>query len=242
MKISIIIPAHNEEDSIGNILDEIVKEVPQEIIEEIIVVNDHSIDKTGEIIEKKKREYSLFNIKQIYNDKEPGFANALKKGYQVAKGNLVLHLMGDGCDNIGDITLMFEKFKNEHVDMVCGSRYVKGGERQGGSFLKGFFSRFVGVSLHYIIGIPTRDVSNAFKMYREEILNKIFLKSKGFEVSMELGLRAYLGGFKICEIPTVWKERSQGSSDFKVLVQAPAYIKLYLWAVWRYIINILIYL
>lgn len=241
MKISIVIPAHNEEDSIGKILDEIITKVPSQILKEVIVVNDHSTDNTQKLVEEKIRENPSFNIKIVSNEAEPGFANALERGRQEAKGDLIVHLMADGCDNIQDINLMFEKFKNGHVDMVCGSRYTEGGKREGGSFLKGFFSRFVGVSLHYITGIPTRDVSNAFKMYRKEILNKVHLESKGFEVSMELGLKTYLAGLKICEIPTIWKERSKGSSDFKMLSQAPGYIKLYFWAIWKYFKNKLVF-
>lgn len=215
MKISIVIPAHNEEKSIGKILDQIAEKVPFEIVEEVIVVDDHSTDSTSEVVKDRVKKYPLFNIKVICNDTPPGFANALRKGRQEAKGDLILHLMGDGCDNIEDINLMFEKFKNGHVDMVCGSRYVKGGERKGGSVAKGFFSRFVGVSLHYIIGIPTRDVSNAFKMYRREILGQVKLETNGFEISMELGVKHILRDI------ILKKFLQSGTSVVRVIISYP---------------------
>jgi dolichol-phosphate mannosyltransferase len=164
------------------------------------------------------------------NNNAQGFANALQKGFSQAKGELLLPLMGDGCDNIDDINLMYEKMRYNYA-CVCASRYTKSGRRLGGSQIKGFFSRFVGLSLFYIIRIPTKDVSNAFKMYKRELLDKIKLNSKGFEISMEFVLKIYFRGYRIAEIPTIWKERSRGSSSFKLLKEAPSYLKLYILAI-----------
>jgi len=237
MKVSIIIPARNEESLIGNILDNIAGYVPSEIIEEVIVVNDHSTDGTAKVVEEYIQKYFAIAIRIISNDTPAGFANALRRGIKEAKGDLIIYLMADGCDRISDIGVMFNKLMQGDFDMVCASRYTNSGERNGGSRLKGFFSRFVGVSLNRIIKIPTRDSSNAFKMYRREILDKITLVSSGFEISMELCLKAYLAGYKISEIPTVWCEREQGSSDFKMFKQSFGYIRLYIRGIFKYFKN-----
>ena len=237
MKVSIIIPVHNERSSIKSILDNVAGYVAPEIIEEVIVVNDHSTDETARVVKECAQKYSAVNIKVISNDTPAGFANALRRGMKEARGDLIIYLMADGCDRVSDIRVMFDKLMRGGFDMVCASRYTNSGERNGGSKLKGIFSRFVGVSLNKIIKIPTRDSSNAFKMYRREILDKITLASSGFEISMELCLKAYLAGYRIAEVPTIWCEREEGSSDFKMFKQSFGYIRLYIWGIFKYFKN-----
>ena len=146
------------------------------------------------------------------------------------KTDVVVPVMGDLCDDLMTIPLMLEKVK-EGFDVVCGSRYIKGGSRIGGSKVKGFFSFFVGLTMSMFTGIPTRDVANAFKMYRKEVIESINIESTGFEVSMELALKAYFNGFKVTEVPTVWREREKGKSSFKIFNLTPNYSRWYLWAV-----------
>jgi len=81
--------------------------------------------------------------------------------------------------------------------------------------------------------VPTNDIANAFKMYKKEVISSIDIQAKGFEISMEIPLKAYYLGFKITEVPTVWKERTKGKSSFKIFKLLPAYLKLYVWAIFR---------
>jgi hypothetical protein len=144
--------------------------------------------------------------------------------------------MADLCDDLSTIEKMFQKI-NEGYDVVCGSRYMKEGGRLGGSKLKGFFSCFVGRSLQILLGLPTCDIANAFKMYRKKIIDSIDIESCGFEISMEIPLKAYLLGFKLTEVPTVWKERTKGKSSFRMFKLFPNYFKLYLWAIFKKLIK-----
>jgi glycosyltransferase involved in cell wall biosynthesis len=228
MKLSIIVPAHNEEENIGQVIEQIEDRIKFPF--ELIVVNDHSADKTSEIVVGLTKKFN--NIILIENKLTPGFANAVKTGLVSAKTEVVVPVMGDLCDDLGTIPLMFEKVK-EGFGVVCGSRYIKGGERIGGSKVKGFFSFFVGLTMFMFTGIPTRDVANAFKMYRKEVIDSINIESTGFEISMELALKAYFKGFKITEVPTVWREREKGKSSFKMFNLTPNYSRWYLWAIAR---------
>ncbi len=229
MKLSIVIPAYNEQD---NIVD-IVKRVEQsiDVPHELIVVNDHSTDNTGQLIEEISQQHN--NIILVENKLNRGFANAIKTGFDKARGDTVIPVMADLCDDIFLVKKMWDKI-NEGYDVVCGSRYIKGGARIGGSKIKGFFSYSVGRSLHYLLGLPTHDISNAFKMYRKEVLGSVDIKSKGFEISMEIPLKAYYLGFRITEVPTVWRERQKGKSSFKMFKLFPAYLKLYIWAIFKH--------
>jgi glycosyltransferase involved in cell wall biosynthesis len=228
MKLSIVVPAHNEEENIAAVIEQIEKEIP--IPFELIVVNDHSTDRTNDIVSGLSGKYT--NIILIENKLSAGFANAVKTGLSSIRTGVAVLVMGDLCDDLRSIPVMFEKIVQGY-DVVCGSRYIKKGARLGGSKIKGFFSCFVGKSLHYLLGIPTYDVPNAFKMYRKEVIDSIDIKSKGFEISMEMALKAYYLGFKITEIPTIWKERTKGKSDFRMLELLPNYLKLYIWAILR---------
>lgn len=226
MKLSIIIPAYNEEENIEDAVCEIESTVA--IPHELLIVNDHSNDSTCLRVAALKKKYS--NIILIDNQDNPGFANTLKSGFRAASTNVVVAVMGDLCDDMATIGKMFDKI-NEGYDIVCGSRYLSDGARVGGPKIKGFLSYLGGVSLHYLLGIPTHDLPNAFKMYRKEVLDNIEIESTGFEISMEIPLKAYYQGFKITEVPTVWRGRTKGKTNFKVLKLLPRYLKLYFWAI-----------
>jgi len=228
VKLSIVVPAHNEEDNIAAIINKIEESLDFDY--ELIIVNDHSQDATAEIVNKLITKYS--NIRMVDNSCAKGFANALRAGFGAVNTDLVIPVMGDLCDDLATIKVMLKKI-DEGYDVVCGARYTDTGARLGGSKLKGMLSSFAGRSLYCLLGIPTHDIANAFKMYRKKVIDSIDTKSFGFEISMELPLKAYYLGFKIIEVPTVWKERVKGKSSFKIFKLLPAYLRLYFWALIR---------
>ncbi|MDD2752092.1 MAG: glycosyltransferase [Candidatus Omnitrophica bacterium] len=228
MKISIIVPAHNEEENISEVIQKIEESLNLE--HELIVVNDHSQDRTARIVEELKQRYP--NLKLVDNQAEAGFANAIKTGFSHVEAEVVVPVMGDLCDELLTIKEMLKKIE-QGFDLVSGSRYIKGGARIGGSKLKGFLSASAGWSLYYLLGVPTHDIANAFKMYRKAVLDNIKIEAQGFEISMEIPLKAFYQGFKITEVPTTWKERKKGKSSFKMFKLVPVYAKLYLWALYK---------
>jgi dolichol-phosphate mannosyltransferase len=119
----------------------------------------------------------------------------------------------------------------EGYDLVCGSRYVKGGARRRGSTLQGVFSRVVCAGLHAVTGIATRDASNSFKMYRASILRSMRIEDAGFATSLEVALKAHYDGRRIAEIPTVWRTRQAGSSKFLFTREGAQYARWTLWAI-----------
>ncbi len=229
MKLTIVVPAHNEEENIAGLINKI--ESSNFVIDfELVVVADHCTDSTVKVVNEEIKKFR--NLRVVENNFDSGFANALKTGFLNARGDLILPVMGDLCDDLKTVNLMYGKIM-EGYDIVCGSRYMRGGSRLGGSKLKSFFSSMGGRSLHRILNIPTHDIANAFKMYRKEIIQAVDIQAKGFEISMELPLKAYYLGFKIAEIPTVWKERTKGKSSFKMFKLLPSYLKLYIWGVYK---------
>ena len=226
MKLSIIIPAHNEEENIDDVITKIESSVAIE--HELVVVSDHSIDKTMQIVSGLANKYK--NIRLVENKRDKGFANAIRTGFDVSSGEVVIPVMGDLCDDLATINLLWDKI-NQGFDVACGCRYTKEGGRFGGSRFKAMLSGFAGRSMYYLIGVPTHDIANAFKMYRKKVIDSVEIKALGFEISMEITLKAFFQGFKIGEVPTVWRERTKGRSSFRVFKLLPGYIRLYLWAI-----------
>ena len=106
---------------------------------------------------------------------------------------------------------------------------MKGGKQHGGPKLKGFLSRTAGLTLHFLSGIPTHDVTNSYKMYRKDMLNKIRIDSNGgFEIGMEITVKAYLNGYRISEVPAEWFDRAEGESRFHMWKWIPHYLHWYM--------------
>jgi len=227
-KISIVVPAHNEQENIAEVIRKV--EEGLKISHELIVVNDHSSDATVSLVQGLKERYA--NLRLVHNTDSQGFADAIKTGLRQVRTEIVVPVMADLCDDLSTIEAMLCKI-DQGFDVVCGSRYIKGGARLGGSKIKGFFSSFAGKSLHLILGVPTHDIANAFKMYRKKVIDTINIEAKGFEISMEIPLKAYYAHFKITEVPTLWHERTKGKSSFKMFKLIPNYSRFYFWAVFK---------
>ena len=226
--ISIVVPAYNEEENIAAVIEDIEHFVS--VPHELVIVNDHSRDKTPVLVAELAKKYPV--IKLVENTRPGGFANALRTGFEHAGGEYVVPVMADLCDDLVTVNNMLLKAR-EGYDIICGCRYARGGLRLGGSRVKGFFSCFVGWSLHFLLGIPTHDIANAFKMYSKKVLEKVDIESKGFEISMEITVKGFFLGFKVAEVPTVWKERTKGKSSFKMLRLFPSYLRWYVWGIAR---------
>lgn len=230
--LNIIVPAFNEE---LNILETIktIKEIQTRVNlpHKLIVVNDNSTDRTREIVKKLQDKYD--NLVLINRRGNHGLGRCLNRAYEEVEGGVIVAVMADLADDVNDIPKMIEKIK-EGYDLVSASRYIPNGSGEHEDRLKHFLSRFLGKMLQIMIGLPTNDATNAYKLYRASILDKIgFLRSDNYTTGLELTVKAYLNGFKIAEVPTVWNDRAKGKSHFKISRGASEYIRWFLWAVWN---------
>lgn len=226
MELSVVIPVYNEGEGIKKVIYGIEKVV--KIPHEILLVYDFAKDSTVTPAKKLKQKYPA--VKLLRNKYGRGALNAIKSGMEEAKAEAVLVTMADCSDDPKSIPLMLDKFQ-QGADIVCGSRYVAGGKKHGGPFLKSFLSRLAGVSAKYLMGISTHDLTNSFKLYKKSLLNKITIESKGgFELGMEIVVKShFLYQAKITEVPTIWYDRTEGQSRFKLIKWLPKYIHWYLW-------------
>ncbi|MFH1037429.1 MAG: glycosyltransferase [PVC group bacterium] len=230
--LNIIVPAYNEEQSISETI-RTIREIQDrvKIPHKLIVVNDNSTDRTWEVVEKLQE--SIDNIVLVNRRGNHGLGRCLNRAYEEVDGGVIVAVMADLADDVTVIPVMLEKIKKGY-DLVSASRYISGGSGEHQDQIKHFLSRLLGIVLKILIGLPTNDATNAYKMYRADILPKVgILKSDNFTTGLELTVKAYVGGFRIAEVPTVWKDRARGKSHFKVLKVAPEYIRWFLWAIWK---------
>lgn len=227
MKLSIVIPVYNEGNNIRYVIEGIEKNI--HIPHETLLVYDFPSDTTVFPAKKLKNRYS--SIRLVRNIYGKGALNAIKTGLKKAKGKAVIVTMADCSDDPKSINYMIKKFDKEY-DIVCGSRYAKGGKKIGGPLFKTFLSWFAGYSGKHVFGLPTYDITNSFKLYRKSLLDKITIESEGgFELGMEIIVKGhFLYNAKVTEVPTVWRDRTSGKSRFLLRAWLPRYIHWYLWA------------
>lgn len=226
--LHINIPVYNESESILEVLKEIETRIAAPHC--VNIIYDFDEDSTIPVVKKYIREQGLHNIFLLKNRYGKGALNALKTGFDSVSEGVILVVMADSSDDLIVVDSMFEKIKQGY-DIVCGSRYAKGGRQIGGPRFKGLLSRTAGLSLHVLTGIPTHDISNSFKMYKKSIFRDInFESTGGFEIGMEIVVKAFSKGYTITEVPSTWRDRSAGTSRFQLRKWLPKYIKWYLYA------------
>lgn len=156
-----------------------------------------------------------------------GPSNALKAGFGAARGDALVVMMADRSDDLRALAPMMQWF-GEGYDLVSASRYMPGGEQIGGPWLKSKLSRLAGRSLK-LLGLPTCDPTNSFKLYRTKRLQQLSLESTGgFEINLEIMAKAVRAGWRITEVPSRWEDRTAGQSKFKLSLWLPRYLRWYL--------------
>ncbi len=224
--LSIVVPVYNEADNIKALFDCIDRLIHVE--KEAMVVYDFEEDNTLPVVREIADQYP-FSVTCVRNRFGKGALNAIRTGMEESTGLAVLVMMADLSDGLDVVDSMYERIEKDGYDLVCGSRYMKGGKQHGGPRFKGFLSRTAGVTLHVLSGIPTHDVTNSFKMYRKTMLDDIRIESNGgFEIGMEITVKAYLKGFRVTEVPAEWFDRTEGESRFRMWKWMPHYLHWYL--------------
>ncbi len=222
-ELSIVIPVYNEGEAIVPLVRRLSAVAPPS--NEILVVYDFDEDTTVAPLRALAAE--LPNVRGLRNDLGRGALNALKAGFAASAGTFVLVMMADGSDDPGDIQPMLDLARGG-ADLVAASRYMAGGRQIGGPRVKRLLSRGAGLSLHWFAGLPIHDPTSNFKLYRRAFLANMSIQSRaGFEIALELSVKAYAGGFRLAEVPTTWRDRTSGASNFKLRAWLPEYLRWY---------------
>ena len=223
--VSVVIPVYNEGENIQTCVRRLAEEL-SDLPHELLVCYDFDEDTTLAALDAMPDKPAT--VRLVRNTIGKGVANALIAGFAAARGDAVITSMADLSDPPSAIRLMAAKIRDEGADVVSGSRYMPGGTQNGGPRLKTFLSRMAGLSLHYLGGIDTHDATTNFRGYSRRLLDEVPVESvRGFELGLELTVKAHLLGYRVDEVASSWEDRTAGESRFDLVGWLPAYLHWY---------------
>jgi dolichol-phosphate mannosyltransferase len=223
IELAIVMPVYNEGEAVAPIVRAMATAVRTP--HEIVLVYDFDEDTTVPVIARLAAE--LPAVRGLRNDLGRGVLRAMRAGIAGTTAPYVLISMADGSDEPHIVDGMVALARNG-ADIVAASRYMHGGGQVGGPLLKRTMSRWAGLTLHRFGGVATHDPTNNFKLYARSFLDTVTVESTaGFELALELTVKATLAGRRVDELPTTWRDRTAGQSNFQLRKWLPHYLHWY---------------
>jgi dolichol-phosphate mannosyltransferase len=230
LTLSVVIPAHNEAESIAPVLTRLAQTLEAAgIPHEIVVVDDHSRDATAATAQALSVKHPT--IRCIQNLDAPGFGLAVRAGLDAFVNDAVAIVMADGSDTPEDVVRCYEELLKGY-DCVFGSRFMRESRVVDYPRFKLTVNRLANLFVRLLFRIPLNDTTNAFKCYRREVIDGLRpILSNHFNLTVELPLKAIVRGFTFSTIPISWYNRTEGVSKLKLKEMGSRYlfIVLYVW-------------
>lgn len=230
MKLSVVMPAQNEEGSVGRTVEGVAQVLDREGIDyELIVVNDDSEDSTEAVVAAIGERNPRVRVHRSHNER--GFGNAIRAGLDVFEGDAVAIVMADASDDPEDL-VRYHRLLEEGYDCAFGSRFVPGAKVYDYPRLKYVVNRLANQFIRVLFRHRYNDTTNAFKAYRREVVETIQpLLSKHFNLTVEMPLKAIVRGHSYAVVPTSWTNRTSGEAKLAMKEMGSRYlfITLYVW-------------
>ncbi len=216
MRLSVVIPAYNEEGSIAETIDTLYSTLTKyAIAHEILVVNDNSKDQTENVLINLQK--TIPSLRYETNKGPNGFGYAVRYGLERFNGDCVAVMMADLSDDPEDLVKFYNKMIETDCDCVFGSRFSKGGKVYDYPRIKLIINRIANYIVKILFRLKFNDCTNAFKLYKKSTIEGIkpFL-SPHFNLTLELPLKAIVRGYSYTVIPNSWRNRKHGESKLKI--------------------------
>ena len=230
MKLSVVMPARGEEGSVGGTLSSTVAVLEREEIDyEIVVVDDHSTDRTAAVVEAIAAGNP--RVRCVRSTYDSGYGFTVRAGLDAYTGDAVAVMMADGSDHPEDL-VGYHRELEEGWECVFGSRFMRGSRVHDYPRLKYVINRLANWFIRVIFRHRYNDTTNAFKAYRREVIDVIQpLLSNHFNLTVEMPLKAITRGHTFRVIPISWTNRSAGESKLGMREMGSRYlfIVLYVW-------------
>jgi dolichol-phosphate mannosyltransferase len=232
--ISVVAPCYNEEMNVPALVEALIQ-MYDDYIHEIIIVNDNSTDRTGEVGRELARKEP--RIKVVDRTPPGGVGRALRDGYAAATGRYILTMDCDFVQIVPELRDLFDAVVEGH-DGAIGSRFSHQSVLLNYPFFKILCNRSFHLLVNVFLPCRIRDISNNLKLYRAEILKNLDIEQDHFAANVETGLKPILAGYDVQEVPISWINRTidMGSSSFKIVKVAPNYFTEFVniaWNTWR---------
>jgi dolichol-phosphate mannosyltransferase len=225
----LILPTYNEAENIEGLVRAALAQLETTGLEHtILVVDDGSPDGTGRIADRLAEE--LAAVRVLHRDRKQGLGRAYLAGFAMALDNgaeLVLEMDSDFSHDPADLPRLIAAAKA--ADLVLGSRYVPGGGVTSWGRLRRLVSRGGSAYARILLGVPVRDLTGGFKCFHRRVLEAIDLDNvhaDGYGFQIELTYKAVRAGFKVAEVPILFRERSVGESKMTARIALEAVWKV----------------
>lgn len=210
--VSVVIPAYNEEKTVGNVIEETAQIMDAlGMPYEIIVVDDGSTDRTKQIA-------SRYKATVLSNGKNQGKGYALRKGFQYAQGEIIITIDADGAHKPKEILNLINSLLNG-ADIVAGSRFL-GQSSDHASKLHIIGNHFINMLIMLLTRKKITDSQTGLRAFKREFLKKVCLESHGYEIETEITVKGLKNGFKFQEIPIRCNRRKYNCSKLRILPDA----------------------
>ena len=223
MRLSVVIPAHDEEGCIAETVAEIVAVLEHEGADyEVIVVDDGSTDQTATRVARLAEANP--HVRCLRSPYRNGFGFAVRAGLEAFEGDAVAIMMADGSDHPGDLANYFRLLQAGY-DCAFGSRFMHGAEVDGYPIVKLVINRVVNLGIRLLFGHGYNDTTNAFKAYRREVIENVQpLLSHHFNLTVEIPLKAVVRGHSYAIAPIRWRGRTTGESKLRLQEMGSRYL------------------
>ena len=230
MKLSVVIPARDEEGCIEQtLLDVAAALLEEQIPYEIVVVDDGSTDQTPALVRRVTERYA--GVRLVSNTGTHGFGLAVRAGLAQATGEAIAVMMADASDSPADLVRYYRKLQ-EGYDCAFGSRFIQGSKVIDYPIHKLTINRMANWFIKTLFRLRFNDITNAFKCYRRQAIDGMQpLISPHFNLTVEMPLKAIVRGYSYAIVPISWTNRKTGMSKLKLKEMGSRYlfIVLYLW-------------
>ncbi len=225
MKALIVMPTYNERENITPIVEEILRAAPQV---DILIVDDHSPDGTGEVADALHER--IPNVSVLHRAGKLGLGTAYLAGFRYALEHgydLVFEMDADFSHDPRYLPEFLAEA--ELADLVIGSRYVRGGGTPNWSPLRRFISGGGNIFARVVLGLPIKDATAGYRCYRREVLAALDLDnitSQGYAFQVEMAYQTLRHGFRVHEVPIIFVDRRVGKSKMsrKIFIEGFLYV------------------
>jgi dolichol-phosphate mannosyltransferase len=225
----LVLPTYNEAENIGPLVNQALTHLAQTgLPHRVLVVDDGSPDGTGRIADRLAAEREELQV--LHRPRKEGLGRAYLAGFEVALAGgaeLILEMDSDFSHDPADLKRLVRAA--EHADLVLGSRYVAGGGVRDWGRLRRLISRGGSWYARMLLGVPVRDLTGGFKCFRRRVLEELDLQSvhaDGYGFQIELTYRALKAGFRVEEVPIVFRDRRVGQSKMNARIALEAIWKV----------------
>jgi dolichol-phosphate mannosyltransferase len=218
----VILPTYNESENLERIVDAVLQQLPEP--GRILIVDDNSPDGTGEIADGLAASNEAISV--LHRARKEGLGPAYLAGFRVALDGGAARIVEMDADFSHDPAYLPQLIgAADDYDLVIGSRYVPGGGVTDWGPMRRFISRGGSTYARIALGLPVRDLTGGFKCFRREVLEAIDLdtiEARGYAFQVETTYRALKAGFRVVEIPIVFRDRTDGTSKMSRAIVAEA--------------------